>query len=83
MRTRVLGIGEGFLAEPWWCRTVVLSADRIARRDGVVRVAVAARHLRKPGPLQAMLDAVDLALMHDCTPTVYRWRRDKVLLDAA
>lgn len=83
VRARVLGIGEGVLAEPWWCRTVVLSAERIARRGGIVRVAVAARHLRKPGPLQAMLDAVDLALMHDCTPTVYRWRRDKALLDAA
>jgi uncharacterized protein len=77
VRTRVLGIGEGFLTEPWWCRMVVLSADRIARRDGIVRIAVAARQLRKPGPLQAMLDAVDLALMHGCTPTVYRWRTDK------
>ena len=28
-----------------------------ARRDGIVRVAVAARHLRRPGPRQAMLDA--------------------------
>ena len=61
VRARVLGIGEGFLAEPWWCRMLVLSAERVARRDGIVRVAVAARHLRKPGPLQAMLDAVDLA----------------------
>ena len=33
-RTRVLGIGEGFLSEPWWCRTLVMSADRTARRDG-------------------------------------------------
>jgi len=83
VRTRVLGIGESFLAEPWWCRMVVLSAERIARRGGVVRVAVAARQLRKPGPLQAMLDAVDLASLHGCTPTVYRWRRDKAVLDAA
>ena len=66
VRARVLGIGEGFLSEPWWCRMLVLSAERIARRDGIVRVAVAASHLRKPGPLQAMLDAVDLALMHGC-----------------
>ncbi|BBZ77810.1 DUF2334 domain-containing protein [Mycolicibacterium anyangense] len=72
-RGRVLGIGEGFLTEPWWCRTLVLSAERTARRAGVVRVAVAARQLRKPGPRQAMLDVVDLALMHSCTPTVYRW----------
>ncbi|MDT5147063.1 MAG: uncharacterized protein QOC58_1708 [Mycobacterium sp.] len=82
-RTRVLGIGEGFLAEPWWCRMVVLSAERIARRDGIVRVAVAARQLRKPGPLQAMLDAVDLALMHGCTPAVYHWQADRAILDAA
>jgi uncharacterized protein len=83
VRARVLGIGEGFLAEPWWCRMVVLSGERIARRGGVVRIAVAARHLRKPGPLQAMLDAVDLASMHGCTPMVYEWRRDRAVLDAA
>ena len=68
VRARVLGIGEGFLTEPWWCRTLVLSAERTARRDGIVRVAVAARQLRRPGPRQAMLDAVDLALMHRLHP---------------
>ena len=83
VRTRVLGIGEGFLTEPWWCRMVVLSADRISRRDGIVRIAIAGRQLRKPGPLQAVLDAVDLASMHGCTPTVYRWRPDKAVVDAA
>ena len=30
-----------------------------------------------------MLDAVDLALMHGCTPAVYRWLPDSALLDAA
>jgi predicted deacetylase len=83
VRSRVLGIGEGFLTEPWWCRTLVLSAERTARRDGIVRVAVAARHLRKPGPRQAMLDAVDLALMHQCVPVVYRWKPYRALTDAA
>ncbi len=83
VRGRVLGIGEGFLTEPWWCRTLVMSADRSARRGGVVRVAVAARQLRNPGPRQAMLDAVDLALMHGCVPTVYRWLPDSALEDAA
>ncbi|MGO8967151.1 DUF2334 domain-containing protein [Mycobacterium sp.] len=83
VRARVLGIGEGFLAEPWWCRMLVLSAERVARRDGIVRVAVAARHLRKPGPLQAMLDAVDLALLQACQPTVYEWRAVQAVLDAA
>ena len=83
VRARVLGIGEGFLSEPWWCRMLVLSAERVARRGGVVRVAVAASHLRKPGPLQAMLDAVDLARLQGCEPTVYRWRADQAILDAA
>jgi predicted deacetylase len=83
VRARVLGIGEGFLSEPWWCRMLVLSAERVARRDGVVRVAVAASHLRKPGPLQAMLDSVDLGLLHGCAPTVYQWRADQAILDAA
>ncbi|MBX8691086.1 DUF2334 domain-containing protein [Mycobacterium sp. 20091114027_K0903767] len=82
-RARVVGIGEGFLSEPWWCRTVVLAAERTARREGIVRVAVAARHLRRPGPRQAMLDAIDLALLHQCVPTVYRWRGFSVLTDAA
>ena len=83
VRARVLGIGEGFLSEPWWCRTLVLSAERTARRGGTVRVAVAARHLRRPGPRQAMLDAVDLALMHQCLPAVYHWDPDTALTDAA
>jgi predicted deacetylase len=82
-RARVLGIGEGFLSEPWWCRTLVLAAERTARRDGIVRVAVAARHLRRSGPRQAMLDAVDLALMHHCAPAVYEWRPYPALTDAA
>ncbi len=83
VRARVLGIGEGFLAEPWWCRMLVLSAERTARRGGVVRVAVAAPQLPKSGPLQAMLDAVDLALLHDAAPTVYQWRASRAVLDAA
>lgn len=83
VRARVLGIGEGFLSEPWWCRTLVLSAERTARRDGIVRVAVAARHLGRPGPRQAMLDAVDLALMHECIPSVYGWTPYCALTDAA
>jgi predicted deacetylase len=83
VRARVLGIGEGFLSEPWWCRTLVLAAERTARRDGIVRVAVHARHLRRPGPRQAMLDAVDLALMHQCAPAVYTWHPYPALTDAA
>lgn len=83
VRARVLGIGEGFLTEPWWCRTLVLSAERSARRAGTVRVAVDARQLRRPGPRQAVLDAIDLALMHQCTPAVYCWTPNPALTDAA
>jgi uncharacterized protein len=83
LRSRVLGIGEGFLTEPWWCRTLVLSAERTARRAGVVRVAVAAKHLRRSGPRQTMLDAIDLALMHRSTPSVYQWHPYPALTDAA
>ncbi|HME47157.1 DUF2334 domain-containing protein [Mycobacterium sp.] len=84
VRARVLGIGGGFLTEPWWCRTLVLSAERIARRGGVVRIAITARQLQRSGPRQAMLDAIDLALLHRAAPTVYRWRTGHpVLVDAA
>ncbi|MDH6285385.1 DUF2334 domain-containing protein [Rhodococcus sp. NM-2] len=73
VRSRVLGIGEGFRAEPWWCRALVLGSGRTARRGGVVRLAVTAKQLGTSGPRQAMLDAVDLALYHDARPQVYRW----------
>lgn len=80
-RARVVGIGEGFLTESWWCRTLVLSAERTARRAGTVRIAVAAGQLRRSGSRQAMLDAIDLALMHHCTPAVYRWEPKSALRD--
>ena len=72
-RARVLGIGGGFRTEPWWCRTLVLSAERTARRGGTVRLAVTGRQLGKTGSRQAMLDVIDLALMHGCAPDIYRW----------
>jgi predicted deacetylase len=84
VRARVFGIGGGFIAEPWWCRTLVLSAERAARRGGIVRLAITAKQLRRSGPRQAIVDAIDLALMHRATPTVYQWRPDRsVLVDAA
>jgi len=72
-RDRLLGIGAGFLTEPWWCKTVLLSAERMARRGATVRLAVSGKQLAKNGSRKAMLDAVDLALMHGCTPAVYQW----------
>ena len=76
-RARVIGIGAGFLTEPWWCRTLVLSSERTARRGGIVRIAVSAKQLRESAPRQAIVDAMDLALMHGATPTVYQWRPDR------
>ncbi|WP_194817128.1 DUF2334 domain-containing protein [Nocardia sp. XZ_19_385] len=72
-KTRVYGIGEGFRAEPWWCRALVLGAARTARRGGVLRLAISAAQLQRPGPRQAMVDAVDLALFHGAKSEVYRW----------
>lgn len=80
---RVLGIGEGFLTEPWWCRVLVRAAERTARRGGVVRLAVPATQLDKPGPVQAMLDGVDAVLGHGGTPTVYRWPPERPVSAAA
>lgn len=71
-RGRVYGIGDGFRPEPWWCRAVVLGAERTARRGGLVRLAISAKQLRRPGPRQAVLDAVDLATGHGATADVYR-----------
>jgi predicted deacetylase len=70
VRSRVLGVGGGRRSEPWWCRALVLGAGRTARRGGLVRVSVDARHLG-PGPRQAVLDAVDLALHHGARPATY------------
>lgn len=82
-RSRVVGIGAGFLKEPWWCRAVVLSAERTARRGSTVRLAVSAGQLGRTGPRQALLDAVDLAIMHGCRPGVYRWNERPALAGAA
>ncbi|MBF6355931.1 DUF2334 domain-containing protein [Nocardia higoensis] len=71
-RARVYGIGEGFRAEPWWCRALVMGAARTARRGGVLRLAISGAQLQRPGPRQAMLDAVDLALYHGAVSEVYR-----------
>lgn len=74
-RGRVLGIGEGMKAEPWWCRALVIGAGRAARRDGLVRLAVSAQQLGCSGPRRAMLDAIDLALYSGAVPGVYEHLR--------
>jgi predicted deacetylase len=85
VRSRVFGIGEGFGAgsggwvwepgttEPWWCRALVMGAGRVARRGGVVRLAISAKQVGRPGPRQAMIDAIDLAQHHGAESAVYEW----------
>lgn len=72
---RVLGPGptpwQGAHTEPWWCRATVLGAARAARLGRLVRVAVPASGLARPGIAAAVLDAVDIALHHGAEPTTY------------
>ncbi|CAM4022125.1 MULTISPECIES: DUF2334 domain-containing protein [Tsukamurella] len=74
-KARVLGIGDGFLSEPWWCRALLAQANRIARRGGVLRLSVDARRLESSTVSRTVLDVVDLALHHGAVPTVYEARR--------
>jgi predicted deacetylase len=73
---RVLGTGpvpwQGEHTEPWWCRATVLGAARAARLGRLVRVAVPAAGLSRPGITAAILDAVDIALHHNARPTTYQ-----------
>ncbi len=72
---RVLGPGpapwHGERTEPWWCRAMVLGAARAARLGRLVRLAVPAADLGRPGIASAVLDAVDIALHHGAVPTTY------------
>ena len=78
-----LGSGENTTTEPWWCRALVMGAGRTARRGGMVRIAVDARHLGRSGPRQAVLDAVDLALHHGAKPDRYRLTTEPAVVRAA
>jgi hypothetical protein len=72
---RVLGPGpapwHGERTEPWWCRAMVLGAARAARLGRVVRLALPAVELARPGIAGAVMDAVDIALHHGALPTTY------------
>lgn len=59
-RGRALSIGEGFVADAWWCRALVAAAGRTAAVDGLVRLNVSAKQLSRTAPRAALLDAVDL-----------------------
>lgn len=70
-RARVQGFGFGERTEPWWCFALVMATARAARKGHVIRLAVDTADLTRAGPRQALLDAVDIALHHDATPTTY------------
>jgi uncharacterized protein len=70
-RGRVQGFGFGERTEPWWCFALVMGAARAARRGQPIRLAVDTADLARSGPRQALLDAIDIALHHDATPTTY------------
>ncbi len=83
LEARVYGIGGGVRAEPWWCRAVVIGASRVARRGELLRLAISGPRLAEPGPRQAILDAVDIALRHGAEPVVYRRPRRPGSVSAA
>lgn len=68
---RVRGLRRGDRTEPWWCNDLVLSAARVARRGGLLRLALDAACLARSMPRQTLLDAVDAALHHGAAATTY------------
>lgn len=73
-RGRALSIGEGFVADGWWCRALVAAAGRTAASGGLVRLNVSAKQLHRSAPRQALLDAVDLMVdKYDARLARYEW----------
>lgn len=74
-RGRALSIGEGFVADGWWCRALVAAAGRTAAAGGLVRLNVSAKQLSRTAPRSALLDAVDLVTdRHGASAARYEWR---------
>jgi uncharacterized protein len=73
-RGRVFGFGYGHggATEPWRCRAAVLGTAGLARRGGLLRIAVDAADLLRDGPRHAAVDAVDIALHHGAVALTYR-----------
>lgn len=73
-RGRVLSMGEGFVADSWWCRALVGAAGRTAAAGGLVRLNISATQLGRTVPRAALLDAVDLAVdRHGARAHRYEW----------
>jgi predicted deacetylase len=73
LRGRVLTAGNlPESAETWRYRALIAAAARIARRGGLVRLAVEAGELSRPTTRRALLDAVDAALAAGAAAATYR-----------
>jgi predicted deacetylase len=83
VRARVLGVGDGFAADPWWCRLLIANTARVARRGGIVRLSVAAKQLDNPMAAKALINCVDLALLQGAWPTTYRALEPPAVRNAA
>lgn len=70
-RVHMLLSGAPGRTETLRCFALVLAASRAARRGGLVRVGADAADLGRPGPRQALLDAVDVAVEAGATPSTY------------
>ena len=76
-RGRVLSMGEGFVADSLWARALIAAAGRVAKVGGLVRLNIAAKHLRRSTPREAMLDAIDLVTTeYGSQPAQYEWLPD-------
>ena len=73
-RARVLTLGGSHpnRTETLRCFALVLAAARVARRGGLLRLGADVADLRRPGPRQALLDAVDVAVEAGAVPMTYR-----------
>ncbi|AXB48957.1 DUF2334 domain-containing protein [Amycolatopsis albispora] len=71
-RARVHGFGsQKQRTETLRCFALVLTAARVARRGGLLRLGVDASDLLRPSRRQAFLDAVDVALEAGATGSTY------------
>ncbi|MFC4943276.1 DUF2334 domain-containing protein [Pseudonocardia sp. GCM10023141] len=82
LRARVLGFrasgehrpiaDDRRAAEAWRARVLAVEVARTARRDGLVRINVRAKDLKRPARRDAVLAAVDVALSLGAVPATYR-----------
>ena len=77
LRSRVLtfraaGERDPAVGEVWRCRVLVAEVARTTRRGGLVRINVRAKDLRRWPRRDAVLAAVDAALVEGAVPETYR-----------